>query len=255
MAEAEDTSEAIDDQVGDTAAGTAAEDTLAADAADTMASDQAEDTVQASAGNDKSPFEQFGDPKTEAEKPAAQSAAAPPSQDELDKELEAIEAEFDVDPVSAGKKMAVFTRKQRAADKAEKLALQKQVAAAAGDADYRAFEADSGLDEAPPEVRKALTRKTVVGRFDKHFAAGVAKGFTRDRAYGEAYATLKGEIKQIIAAAPKKKPMPRVKMTDTGATLHPPGGAGGRSAKEPPNPARVFIDGNWSYPTPVPLKN
>lgn len=229
------------DEADETVVADAGDDTLAADAGDTVVADAAE------------PFAEFDEP---AAKPKEKAAAFVAKEDELDKELQAAETELEADPSNPEivKKFNAVNRKLRKRDADEKVALKSQIAAAAEEAGLTRFIEDCGLSSAPPEVRQKITREAVRTRFDKHFKQALETCGSADEARGEARATLRSEIKTIIKAAGKTaKPLTRVRSTDTGARLTPPGGGGGRTEKEPVKPDRVFIDGDWSYPIPQDL--
>lgn len=242
-----------DEELEETIPADTADDTLAAGAGDdTIEAGAADDTVEADAG---SPFDGFDDPTPEAEtKVSAGAASTEP--DDIDKELEAVEQALETDPgdPEALKKYVVLNRQARKRDAAKTNLAAKRAADAAEEAEYRRFEAASGLVDAPREVRQKITKAVVYQRFDKHFKAEVAAGASPEEARGAAKSTLRHEIKQIIAAAGKKtKTVAKVKRTESGATLTPPGG-GGRPAKEKVADEDVFIKGDWQYPSTAGLQ-
>lgn len=247
-----------DEEIDDTLEGDAA-DTVAAEADDTVVADAGEDTVAAAADDtlagEESPFDEFGEPTGKAKKAAdadlATAVAAEP--DELDKQFEAVEAKLELDPGDPDSLREYWkvARQVRQRDAKIVQSMEAQVRQAAESSAYERFEQTCGLTEAPPEVRKKLTRDVIKARFQKHFDAERKVSGDDNEARGAARANLRHEIKAIIQAAGKSKPAPKTNRTAAGAGLTPPGGVGGRPGKAEIKPEEVFVKGDWTYPTPI----
>lgn len=253
MAEKEEIDDTLEGDAADTVAA-AADDTLAADAAeDTVVADAADDTLAGDAG-DKSPFDEFGEPATKKEEAKAALADTPTDDgDALDKRLEAAEAKLLVDHLdeNANKEYREASKAVTQRDRKRLQAMETQVHRAAESAAYERFEQTCGLPEAPPDVRKKLTRDVIKARFQKHFDAERKVSGDDNEARGAARANLRHEIKAIIQAAGKSKPAPKTNRTAAGAGLTPPGGVGGRPGKAEVKPEDVFVKGDWTYPIPI----
>lgn len=263
--------EALDtaDAAEETVAADAGDDTLAAGAGadDTVAIDAGDDTVAAGAADDAAQddvsFDEFDEPATSTvakpAKPAnsangaaaarAGSAAADPTDDDLtaiEREAKELDETFVANGKLSGmiKKLADRDRRRQA----ELDAMQGQIKETTVERQWARFEKQLGLDDAPPPVRKALTRDKLEDRFLKHFQAAIAAGSSEDEARGEARAALKYETKQIIAKHGKSKPRPAVATNKTGSVLRPPGGGGQQSRSRPALSAEDQFDNReWNF--------
>lgn len=247
----EDTLQAADASDATTTAGSDGAGTLVAEAGD--------DTVQAAVADDKSPFAQF-DEGQQAEA-AGETGQAPEARRDTvqasagDDDLTAMEREaqeLDESLGTAGKLTGIvkrLTARDRQRD-AEAKQLRKQVSAAADSAAWSRFEEECGHAAAPAEVRTKLTRKEMDTRFQKHYRTALQDGASPDEARGEARATLKFEVKEIIKRASVARPKRgKVVTDDNGSRLSPPGGVTSRPVKEKLVGADAYDKGDWSYPS------
>lgn len=252
MADENTSGETEDQQIEAADAGETTEIEGSDEAVETLAVDAAADTL--AADDSKDPFTEFDG--TTKEKPAetagARTAVETVAGADADDDLTTIEAEaaeLDAELGAGGKAAKLFKRlADRDRERNKKLkGLEQHVTAVANSAGWTRFSEELGIPDAPIAVRSKLTTKVIRSRFEKHYNDSIEAGANSDEARGEARATLKAEVRQIIAKA-RKAPVPKVLTNAQGARLTPPGGAAGRATKPSISPELAFDKGTWDYP-------